>query len=65
LAKIDEDIKNYMTLLETLDKEDGVPSGYNSQTVAYILAFGVHLIYFLGIFLFLQNISKKIGYLKI
>ena len=26
IAKIDEDIKNYMTLLETLDKEDKNPT---------------------------------------
>jgi len=32
IAKIDEDIKNYMTLLETLDKEDGVPLGYKNTT---------------------------------
>ncbi len=32
IAKIDEDIKNYMTLLETLDKEDGMPLGYANTT---------------------------------
>ena len=32
IAKIDEDIKNYMTLLETLDKEDGMPLGYKNSS---------------------------------
>jgi transposase len=32
IAKIDEDIKNYMTILDTLDKEDGVPLGYKNNT---------------------------------
>ena len=31
----------------------------------YILMFGFHLDYFLEIFLFLQNILKKMRYLKI
>ena len=32
IVKIDEDIKNYLTLLETLDKEDGMPLGYKNTT---------------------------------
>jgi len=34
------------------------------EIAAYILMFGVHLVYFLEIFLFLQNIPKKMRYLK-
>ncbi len=35
------------------------------EIVAYILVFGVNLAYLLEIFLFLQNILKKMRYLKI
>jgi len=35
------------------------------EIVAYILVFGVNLVYLLEVFLFLQNISKKMRYLKI
>jgi hypothetical protein len=34
------------------------------EITSYILLFGGHLAYFLEIFLFLQNISKKMRYLK-
>ncbi len=35
------------------------------EIAAYILVFGVNLVYLLEVFLFLQNISKKMRYLKI
>lgn len=44
-------------------KENDI-SQIREEIVAYILAFGVHLAYFLEIFLFLQNIPKKMRYLK-
>jgi len=40
-------------------------SQIREEIAAYILAFGVNLAYFLEIFLFLQNILKKMRYLKI
>jgi hypothetical protein len=44
-------------------KENDI-SQIREEIVAYILAFGVHLAYFLDILLFLQNIPKKMKYLK-
>jgi len=40
-------------------------SQIREEIVAYILVFGVNLAYLLEIFLFLQNIPKKMRYLKI
>ena len=40
-------------------------SQIRKEIVAYILAFGVNLAYILEIILFLQNIPKKMRYLKI
>ena len=37
----------------------------NREIAAHLLRFGVYLVYFLEMFLFLQNIPKKIRYLKI
>jgi len=38
-------------------------SQIREEIAAYILAFGVHLAQMLELFLFLQNISKKVRYL--